>query len=59
MMNKNDEVKDKKDLVLEDSEAEAASPIAESIAGEEDPGAALEEFIKMDKIDEGQETKQD
>tara|TARA_R110002012_G_scaffold5212_1_gene24004 strand:+ start:1080 stop:1256 length:177 start_codon:yes stop_codon:yes gene_type:complete len=56
-MNKHDEVKDKKDDVLKDSEAEAASPIAESIAGEEDPGAALEEFIKMEKVDKDQKNK--
>lgn len=58
-MNKHDEVKDKKDDVLKDSEAEAASPIAESIAGEEDPGAALEEFIKMEKVDKDQKNKKD
>lgn len=56
-MSKHDEVKDKKDGVLKDSEAEAASPIAESIAGEEDPGAALEEFIKMEKVDKDQKNK--
>lgn len=56
-MSKHDEVNDKKDLALKDSEAEAASPIAESIAGEEDPGSALEEFVKMEKIDEEQKNK--
>ena len=58
-MSKNDELKDKKDVVLKDSEAEAASPIAESIAGEEDPGSALEEFVKISKIDGGQKNKKD
>jgi hypothetical protein len=58
-MSKHDEVNDKKDVVLKDSEAEAASPIAESIAGEEDPGSALEEFVKMEKIDEEQKNKKD
>tara|TARA_R110002012_G_scaffold320626_1_gene544762 strand:+ start:1129 stop:1305 length:177 start_codon:yes stop_codon:yes gene_type:complete len=58
-MSKHDEVNDKKDVVLKDSEAKAASPIAESIAGEEDPGSALEEFVKMKKIDEEQKNKKD
>lgn len=32
--------------MLEHSEAEAASPIADSVAGEEDPGSALEELVE-------------
>ncbi|AEE23815.1 hypothetical protein [Paraglaciecola chathamensis] len=53
---KDDDTIDKDDA-LQDSEAEAGSPIAESIAGEEDPGSALEEFMKDQKVDEDQEKK--
>ncbi|QHJ10952.1 hypothetical protein FX988_01174 [Paraglaciecola mesophila] len=45
------------DDALQDSEAQAGSPIAQSIAGEEDPGSALEEFMKDQKVDENQEKK--
>ncbi|AEA97858.1 hypothetical protein [Alteromonas mediterranea] len=31
---------------VSESEAEAASPYASSVAGEEDPGVALEEWVK-------------
>lgn len=42
-VNKND--------MLEHSEAEAASPIADSVAGEEDPGSALEELVEEQRKD--------
>ena len=45
MTNKEDSAVNNKDK-LEDSEAEAASPIADSVAGEEDPGSALEELVE-------------
>lgn len=38
-----------REITLEDSEAEAACPFEESVAGEEDPGSALEELVERDK----------
>ena len=46
-----------KDDRLNKADAEAASPMAESIAGEEDPGAALEQFITDQKPEAKQRNK--
>ena len=35
---------------VSDEEAEAASPYATSVAGEEDPGVALEELVESSKV---------
>lgn len=45
---KNNELHNR-DITLEDCDAEAASPDEESVAGEEDPGCALEEFVERDR----------
>ncbi|WP_018983869.1 hypothetical protein [Salinimonas chungwhensis] len=37
------------DEIMDEKEAEASAPDDESIAGEEDPGAAIEEWVKMNK----------
>ena len=38
-----------REITLEDRDAEAASPFEDSVAGEEDPGSALEELVEWDK----------
>lgn len=35
---------------VSDAEAEAASPFASSVAGEEDPGVALEELVESSNV---------
>lgn len=38
-----------RDITLEHNDATAASPFDGSVAGEEDPGSALEELVERDK----------
>jgi hypothetical protein len=45
MNSKHNDKENKRDA-MKDSDAEAASPYADSVAGEEDPGAALEQFVE-------------
>lgn len=38
-----------RDLTLSEEDAEASGPADQSVVGEEDPGAALEFFVKHDE----------
>ena len=40
---------EERDLTLSEEEAEASGPADQSVAGEEDPGAALEFFVRHDE----------